>query len=263
MSALCEAFGAVLIEDAAQAAGATVGGQRAGTLASIGILSFGRGKGINAGGGGAVILKEPWASRDLGPLPEPSAAASFAQLFRVMLTQLLAHPAVYAIPSALPWLGIGKTVYQPVPAPTGASRTTRLLLPTAERVNNASLSYRRALAEGYATRLSGIPGIGLVRTAWAKSGALRFPVRLDFEPAKRFRRLGVVRSYPRTLIEYAPVRTALASGSTHFPGAELLARSLYTLPTHVRCSEAKAGRIIQLLIEEARTTAGQRLNADS
>ncbi len=53
--ALCDAHGAVVIEDAAQGAGAWWRHRRLGARGDLGILSFGRGKGMTAGGGGALL----------------------------------------------------------------------------------------------------------------------------------------------------------------------------------------------------------------
>ena len=55
--------GAVLIEDAAQGAGASLRGRPLGGFGDLSVLSFGRGKGNTAGRGGALLA--PW---------EPAAA---------------------------------------------------------------------------------------------------------------------------------------------------------------------------------------------
>src|SRR6266571_3513589 len=47
--------GAIVIEDAAQGIGAAIGNAPVGTIGSLSILSFGRGKGLSTGGGGAVL----------------------------------------------------------------------------------------------------------------------------------------------------------------------------------------------------------------
>ncbi|MDQ2669707.1 MAG: DegT/DnrJ/EryC1/StrS family aminotransferase, partial [Gemmatimonadota bacterium] len=46
---------ALLIEDAAQGVGIRFGDQAAGSVGSLGVLSFGRGKGRTGGGGGALV----------------------------------------------------------------------------------------------------------------------------------------------------------------------------------------------------------------
>lgn len=110
---LAEANGIPLIEDAAQAAGARSNDRTLGTWGDAAVYSFGRGKGVGGGGGGALVLRDFQSmTPDLEP---PSKLADIAGLARLALQQILQHPAVFAIPSAIPALGLGKlTIFAPV-----------------------------------------------------------------------------------------------------------------------------------------------------
>lgn len=55
IKAICDQFGALLLEDSAQAFGAKLNGRRLGTIGDAGIYSFGTYKNINAWYGGAVV----------------------------------------------------------------------------------------------------------------------------------------------------------------------------------------------------------------
>ena len=68
VGALAEEFGARIVEDAAQAAGIRYGNQRAGSLGDIGVLSFGRGKGMTGGAGGALLMNDVAMAAVLGAL---------------------------------------------------------------------------------------------------------------------------------------------------------------------------------------------------
>jgi hypothetical protein len=68
--------------------------------------------------------------------------------------------------------------------------------------------------------------------AGAQAGYLRFVV-LDAEGhAAPSPRLGVLRGYPLTLEEHAPLRTALMPGESAGSGSRTLRDRLFTIPTH-------------------------------
>lgn len=106
-----------VVEDAAQAPGATVEGKPAGTWGDIGVLSFGGSKLLSAGRGGALLFRDAqlhqraklWLHRGLqqwGPLSELQAAALRPQLRKLpeatkaraenvrILTELLSVPGL-------------------------------------------------------------------------------------------------------------------------------------------------------------------------
>lgn len=55
---MCEAHGALLIEDACQAHGATIAGQPAGSWGHVGLLSFGQSKLVTSACGGALLTSD-------------------------------------------------------------------------------------------------------------------------------------------------------------------------------------------------------------
>lgn len=59
LRAICDAYGVPILEDAAEALGATYKGRAAGTLGDIGIYSFNGNKIITTAGGGMLIVKTP------------------------------------------------------------------------------------------------------------------------------------------------------------------------------------------------------------
>ena len=64
LAALCREHGLVLVEDAAQGIGATVGGRALGAIGDLGTLSFHETKNVSCGEGGALLVNdERWAQR--------------------------------------------------------------------------------------------------------------------------------------------------------------------------------------------------------
>jgi dTDP-4-amino-4,6-dideoxygalactose transaminase len=78
IAALCEEYGVVLVEDAAESLGATYKGRQTGTTAAFSILSFNGNKIITTTGGGMVLAKDPaaiarmkkWANQSREPAIE-------------------------------------------------------------------------------------------------------------------------------------------------------------------------------------------------
>jgi len=76
ISEICEKTNLHLIEDAAQALGATVGDRKVGTIGDLAVFSFGPGKSITGGAGGALAVNNPELSEPVSrihaQLPNPS-----------------------------------------------------------------------------------------------------------------------------------------------------------------------------------------------
>lgn len=237
----CTAAGAVLIDDAAQAAGARLGRGRAGALGDLGVLSFGRGKGVTGGGGGALLVRDAagrWSNANdaLGQSPE--------QPWRATVTLLaqwaLARPALYGIPSRLPWLRLGETVFRAPSAPRAMSKESARILEHTLGTMDAEAATRRVNAARLhaAAQQSGL-AIGVDPERFASGGWLRFPVVLPpgvGAPPPAVRALGVVRGYPVALSSLAQLQPSLATPGA-LPGSEELARQLWTFPTHGGLSE--------------------------
>ena len=244
---LADTYGATVIEDAAQHAGGSWQGVRGGALASWSVLSFGRGKGLNAGGGGALLYD--------GGVPEPVPPPSLAPWWRsvrVVLTasagELLAHPSAYWLPAAIPALHLGDTVYHPPRPVTGPAAANLALLAATLTSEPRVLAERQRIDAWYRHHLEDRPDVILApQPPAAQSGALRFPVRLPIDFAKRLVRLGVARSYPRTLADYPALAGHIEGSHDPLPGAFSLATSLHTLPTHALMSDAERGALVQAI----------------
>lgn len=226
--------GAVIIEDAAQHAGATLRGIRAGSMGDVSVLSFGRGKGTTAGNGGALLaFATPWTDTIAQRSAELEVASSgHTDLIGAAASWALGRPELYSIPASIPLLHLGETVYHEAHAPRRMTRAAgSILTRTLSRAADATAARRRkalalrAAAEQSRRVQSVTPLVG------ADPGYLRFPVRVrdDMPPAPE---LGITAAYPRALSNEPELQPILRDSSEPLHGAHDLARRLVTLPTH-------------------------------
>jgi hypothetical protein len=130
---IAQAKGAFVVDDAAQALGASLDGQLAGMLGDAGFYSLGRGKAVSAVEGGIIVTNvDAIASaleaeaKDLAPVPLLRNSWLVLQMFAY--TALL-HPRLYWIPNSLPFLRLGLTEFSPAFRMAGLSSFSSSLLP--------------------------------------------------------------------------------------------------------------------------------------
>lgn len=231
-------YGVILIEDAAQGHGALWEGRPLGSLGTMSVLSFGRGKGWTGGSGGALLLRggggqAVCSSRGVSP------AGALRNVAGILAQWALGRPALYGLPLRVPGLALGETRYHPPlpPRPISPSAARLLLHSRAAALREARS--RQATAVALLDAIDTTPALGPIRVgAGARPGYLRLPLRLprglhSLGDLARVRRLGIAPSYPTPLVELPALE-----GRFRFPaplsGARTLARELITLPTHSR-----------------------------
>lgn len=236
---LSEPAGALIIEDAAQAVGARVAGGPAGGNGALGVLSFGRGKGMTGGTGGALLLNV--SAPDELQLPAESsldpASGAFAAILKLTAQWILGRPRFYAIPSALPFLKLGQTIYHPAGAAARMPRAAEAVLSVTWSLQKAEVERRRKNAAILAGAVRGGEVGQIPRTMEGDASWLRFPIvateslraRADVPEA---RKLGIAPGYPQLLVDLPGFPARVRNRTDNFPGARLLATRLITLPTH-------------------------------
>jgi dTDP-4-amino-4,6-dideoxygalactose transaminase len=233
VAALAAPHGVRVIEDAAQGAWGKLLETRLGAFGPLTVLSFGRGKGMTGGGGGA-LLGIGAAQRDAiaESASKLRAAKSGVRILALAKAQwILGRPALYAIPSAIPALHLGETIYHPAHEPRAISGVSALLVRDALARAEIDLAVRRAHAEEMERVVARTSGLETIRAIpGSKPGYLRLPVRISDGHRER-PELGVVRGYPNTLAELPELKASLL-GDEKLPGARELQRTLVTLPTH-------------------------------
>jgi dTDP-4-amino-4,6-dideoxygalactose transaminase len=242
-----------IVEDAAQAWPAPNS-----ALADAALLSFDRGKPLPLGGGGALLCREGVFAA--GTFDRPGG---FGSATRFMVSILLSDRRVFRLAASPPFLGVGKTVYDPafLEARGLHAWQRRLGVRLLERLPALSAS-RRANAERLAALVRALPG-------WRIPGPAQFsgPIRLGVlapDPATRsrvvadLRRDGIGASalYPGTLADIPELTPHLAGTTGNLPGAREVASRLMTLPVYPGLSQQELGRI-GAAVEAAATSIGR------
>jgi dTDP-4-amino-4,6-dideoxygalactose transaminase len=231
--ALAAPRGVTVVEDAAQGAGGSLGGQRLGSIGDLSLVSFGRGKGLCAGSGGALLTSDARWANALARLRLAAGGRGFGGLAKAAIQWALGRPSVYAIPSMIPWLRLGQMVYHPASEPTAMDVAASALLESAFALEREDLITRRANARALDAAVQTAGDLRSARTIdGAAPGYLRYAVRDLSRRRAADARLGVARPYPVTMAEQVELAPVLVKNEPPTPGADALRDTLFTLPTH-------------------------------
>ncbi len=241
-------FDVPIIEDAAQGLGARVGGAPAGGLGDLSVLSFGRGKGVSGGSGGALVVQAPYLHRVRDARIHAEGERGWGSLAVSLAMWALGRPMLYRLPASLPFLQLGEMVYHDPPVPAGMPSACASMALAAwrrlPRIIEQRQSVVHALQEQSAP--SGIVPISVAATSapsWLRYPAL-VPSRATTAPT-----LGILRGYPLTLAEQPHAIRLLHPQEPRMPGAERLRDELMTLPTHHHVTNADVAQLRKWLRE--------------
>jgi dTDP-4-amino-4,6-dideoxygalactose transaminase len=255
---LCRDHGAALLDDAAQAMGARVGTAMAGTMGDVGLFSLSRGKNVTAVDGGIVLTDRDDLAGAFEALPELFAAGGRIRAVRSLALALalmvMLHPRAYWLPASLPFLGIGRSVFDPDFSVEGLdalrSGMARSVFDRLDALNEG----RRRTAASLRAALREVPGVRVIQAA---DGACPVCLRLPVLPisgawpgdfASRAKALGVIRSYPLAL-HHIPKLARFVTSAGEYPTAEMLAGNLLTLPTHGHVRDNDIKSIVRIFKE--------------
>ncbi len=249
---ICRDRGVFVLEDAAQAMGARRGAKMLGTIGDAGFYSLGRGKPVTCGSGGIIVTNSDAIARavdrELSPLPLPGKARQAREYIKVAVMSLFIRPRLYSLPAALPFLHLGRTVFDTrFPVMRFSSMQAGLCMTWRRRLE-AAMSVRRRQAEMF--RLA----IDAVRIPGNTSSAtyLRLPYMTEsrecrlriFSSAKK-KGLGITGMYPSPINEIPRIAHRFAGSA--FPAARLVADRLITLPLHQYVRDGDRDEIARLL----------------
>jgi dTDP-4-amino-4,6-dideoxygalactose transaminase len=248
---LCDEHGAILIEDAAQGFGGFFRGRRLGAIGSLGILSFGRGKGVTGGAGGCLLGNDELGTEIVGQIANqlPARRRGWRVLARAQLQWLFGRPALYWLPKALPGLRLGETVFRSPWEPGSESAASLGILSVTLDLAERAVEERRARAGRLLAAIKPQLSCLTIRPAAdSRPSYLRLPVLWRGNGPREAQiamptRLGVMPGYPKPLSALLATRSQATGPEVGLDGAAWLASSLFTLPTHGLLTERDLVRL--------------------
>lgn len=247
--------GALVVEDAAQAMGAEAEGHMLGCRGDMGFYSLGRGKAISTVEGGIIVTNREDIAHELRQQAESgiySAAGPMALAMKAVALHLLQRPSLFWLPQAMPFLGLGKTIYDPAFPVKGFSTFQAGLGRTWQVKLQAFRQARRKLIDRWQELADGSRHFNTLPLDPGSADLIRFPMRIeDTSLRKRILQeaeragLGVMPGYPTAVNGIESIAQRFAG--ERYPVAEQLARELVTLPVHPLMNARDAAMIEKFL----------------
>ena len=251
--------GAFVVDDAAQALGASRNGYAAGTRGDVGIFSLGRGKALPAIEGGLIVTNSEEIAgnlqTELAQVPSTSGAHSVSLFFQMLGFSAFLHPQLYWIPDAMPFLKLGATEYAPDFVIAGLPSLSRALLAELLSTPEDCNAVRRLHAGKIAEALSESRAFSTpMPAADCAPTYLRFPV-IARDQATRDQAVAKLRAagigagpfYPTAICDIPGIGRHMASKEFHRAKAESLAQRLFTVPVHAYVSEEDLRKTVEIL----------------
>lgn len=246
-----------LIDDAAQSLGAEFEGRVVGSFGDAGIISFDKGKNVTSINGGFVLsrngLLDDYLRETYKEEKYPGFFKKVSNYSKAVAYYVFLRPSLYGIPLSLPFLGLGKTVYdEGYKVERFDDRLASIALPqmiqlkdtTQARVQKAAI-YKRDIE--LSNTIIGVKELPKSRPAY-----LRFPIRItDPETRQRFlskaRVLGISTSYPASVASLKGLGARLKLHNGQYPSGQRIASQLVTLPTHHLITKPDIVKILETL----------------
>jgi dTDP-4-amino-4,6-dideoxygalactose transaminase len=251
--------GVLLIDDAAQALGARLGDRAVGGFGAAGLYSFDKGKNITTIQGGAALLKDERIHKQFeqahGDLQRTDPVSTAALLLKLCIYSLVLRPAAYEYVQRISMLGLGRTIYEnDFPVRAYSELLSGVGLRLLRRLDQLTAA-RAANARQYYDALADLPGIRFVSILPGATPVFtRFPVFIDDAGERRRiieslneQGIGATASYPKALCDVPEVVRYLAASDLRLPGAQQVARSIVTLPTHPYCPPNIGERVARII----------------
>jgi perosamine synthetase len=263
LSQAARRLGAFLIDDAAQAMGASVGGRASGTWGDAGLYSLDKGKNISAIDGGLLVTGSADVAREIErgwrALGRPGAVTVTKDAAKVFAYAAMLPPAIYWIPRSIPQLGLGLTAFtMDFPLDEMPPLLASLALTMLPRLGDYN-AQRVARAGRLIDQFAHVDGVRVpAPVAGASPVYLRLPLLVD-DPARQApliealnqQGIGATGSYPTSLADVEALGPHLTNPGEDVPGARYVAARIVTLPTHPYVDTRDLDRTVAVVRREA------------
>ncbi|WP_243373847.1 DegT/DnrJ/EryC1/StrS family aminotransferase [Geotalea sp. SG265] len=250
--------GAMVVEDAAQAMGSEIDGVKLGCSGDAGFFSLGRGKALSTVEGGIIVTsRDDLAAqlhRRMEKLPTCGVPGNISLFAKALVLCLFLRPSLFWLPKALPFLGLGKTIYDPEfdlhaisPFQAGLADGWRERIGSFRRVRR-EFAQRWQNVTDFSRFLRSLPG------PYASAELIRFPVRIAdsrrreklLQESERLG-LGIMGGYPASINKIGEIAHLFLG--EEYPAAEKAARELVTFPVHPLMAPRDAAAIEKFVKE--------------
>jgi len=253
-----------LIDDAAQCLGAKFQNRAVGSFGDAGILSFDKGKVVTTINGGVIVTNNADIALNLKKeykrIRKQTGTKRAVEAVKLLAYSVLLRPALYWIPSHLPFLRLGETRFDDTyPVERYFDRLAPIAEQQLSRLNTIN-GYRRQCAAWYSALLADLETVEPVRILPESEPIyLRYPIRiLDQEMRRQFlqtnRKLGCSVSYPASIADVPEIRSRIRVHNDRCEGGRTVASQLVTLPTHAFVRESDIERICSGLSRSERNS---------
>ena len=255
--------GAFLVDDAAQALGATISGRPCGTWGDAGLFSLDKGKNVSAIDGGVLVAHEDRVGRAIerewSTLAASTASGAIEGCLKAIAYSVMLRPFLYGIPARIPQLGLGQTIFT---TDFTLQLPSRPLVALAEVMLRKQETFTRARVANATALLDGLRDASGIRTIAPHPEAapvyLRLPILARNEytrhqtiQALRAAGIGATGSYPAALADVPALKRYLAVPGRRASGGREVARRMVTLPTHPFVSPGDVERMIDVVMRVA------------
>ncbi len=237
-----------IIDDAAQAMGASLNDRLAGTRGDIGFFSLDRGKNLTTVEGGIILTDHTdialGIKRILDNLDGYRKLNQIILLIKAIFISLFVRPFLYWIPAIIPGLGLGETVYSTkFPIRSMSNIQAGLAWNWREKLTTSNM-IRKKNARYYYKEFSNLKKVSLIDNN-TEGTYHRLPILSDSinnTVVEGLKRYGISRMYPDSINHIPELKF---QNKKNFPIAKAVSEKLLCVPTHQYLIEKCRLKLIQ------------------